>query len=57
MWKRKGGGKGGNKGKQIFDTKIYPMVSVGTKPFLVHIVEALTKSIDSRSPILFRNSR
>jgi hypothetical protein len=42
--------------KQTLDAGIYPMVSVGTKPPLVHIVEALTKSIASRSPSLFRNS-
>jgi hypothetical protein len=38
----------GDKGKQTLDTKIYPMVSVGRKPLLVHVVEALTKSIASR---------
>jgi hypothetical protein len=32
------------------------VVSVGTKPPLVHVVEALTKSIIFRSPSLFRNS-
>jgi hypothetical protein len=32
------------------------VVSVGTKPLLVHVVKALTKSIDFQSSSLFRNS-
>jgi hypothetical protein len=35
---------------------IYPVVSVGTKPSLVRIVEALTKSIAFRSPSLSLDS-
>jgi hypothetical protein len=46
----------GDGGKQTLDTKIYPVVSVGTRPPLVHVVEALTKSIASWSPNFFRNS-
>ena len=38
--------------KQNLDMKIYPVVSVGTKPPLVH-VEVLTKSIASRQSSLF----
>jgi hypothetical protein len=38
MWKRKGGER-----KQTLDTRFYPVVSVGTKPPLVHVVEALTQ--------------
>jgi hypothetical protein len=52
MWKR----KEGDKRKQTFDARIYSVVSVGIKPPLVHIVEALTKSITFRSPNLFRDS-
>jgi hypothetical protein len=48
--------KKGDEGKQTFDTKIYPVVSVGTKSPLVHVVEALTESIASRSPNLLRDS-
>jgi hypothetical protein len=44
---------GGDERKQTVDARIYPVVSVGTKPPLVHAVEALTKSIASRSSILF----
>src|SRR5688572_20835490 len=39
MWKR----KRGDEGKQTLDMKIYPVVSVGTKPPLVHVVEALAQ--------------
>jgi hypothetical protein len=42
--------------KQTLDARIYPVVSIGTKPSLVHVVEVLTKSIASRSPNLFRNT-
>jgi hypothetical protein len=42
--------------KQSLNMMIYPVVSVGTKPPLVHIVEALTKSIASQSPNLFRDT-
>jgi hypothetical protein len=42
-------------GKQTLDTKIYPVVSVGARPPLVHVVEALTKSIASQSPSLFQD--
>jgi hypothetical protein len=45
--------KGGDEGKQTLDARIYPMVSVGTKPPLVLVVEALTKSIAFQSPSLF----
>ena len=38
----------GDKRKQTVDTKIYPVVRLGTKPLLLHVVEALTKSIVSR---------
>ena len=31
----------GDERKQTLDTKIYPMVWLGTKPLLVHVVEAL----------------
>ena len=42
-------------GRQTLDTIIYPMVYMGrgTKPLLVHVVEALTKSIASWSLNLF----
>jgi hypothetical protein len=46
--------KEGDEGKQTLDMQIYPVVSVGAKPPLVHIAEELTKSIASRSPSLFR---
>jgi hypothetical protein len=39
--------KGRDERKQTLDAKIYPVVSVGTKPTLVHVVEALTRSIAS----------
>jgi hypothetical protein len=45
-----------NEGKQTLDTMIYPIVSIGNKPPLVHIVKALTESIIFRSPSLFRDS-
>jgi hypothetical protein len=45
--------KGNDEGKQTLDMMIYPVVSVGGKPQLIHVVEALTKSIASRSPSLF----
>jgi hypothetical protein len=32
------------------------VVSIGTKPSLVYVVEARTKSIACRSPILFQGS-
>jgi hypothetical protein len=31
----------GDEGRQTLDTKIYPVVSVDTRPPLVHVVEAL----------------
>jgi hypothetical protein len=34
--------KEGDERKQTLDAKIYLVVSVGTKPPLVHVVEALT---------------
>jgi hypothetical protein len=52
MWKR----KGGDERKQTLDARIYPVVSVGTKPPLVHVVEAVTMNIASRSPNLIRDS-
>jgi hypothetical protein len=48
--------KEGDEGKQTLDARIYLVVSIGTKPFLVHVVEALTKSIAFRSQSLFRDS-
>ena len=36
MWKHKG-----DKRKQTLETKIYPVVRLGTKPLLLHVVEAL----------------
>ena len=36
--------------------KTHPLVSVGTKQPLVHVVEALTKSIAFQSPSLFRGT-
>jgi hypothetical protein len=48
--------KGGVERKQTLDVRIYPMVSVGTKPSVVHVVEALTNGIASRLPSLFRGS-
>jgi hypothetical protein len=51
--------KVGDKRKQTLDAQTYPVVSVGTKRPLVHVVEALTKrsikSIASRSPGLFQS--
>jgi hypothetical protein len=44
MWKL----KEGDLGKQTLDARIYPVVSIGTKPPLVHFVEALTSSIASQ---------
>ena len=34
---------GGDEGKQTLNTRMYPVVSVGTKPPLVHVVEALNQ--------------
>jgi hypothetical protein len=48
--------KGGDERKQTLDARIYPVVSVGTEPLLVYVVESLTKSIVSRSPSIFRDS-
>ena len=48
--------KGGDEGKQTLDTRIYHVVSVGSKLPLVHIVESLTKSIVSWSPSLFHDT-
>jgi hypothetical protein len=45
--------KGGDERKQTLNVRIYPVVPVGTKPPLVHVVKALTKSISSQSPNLF----
>jgi hypothetical protein len=42
--------------KQTLGVRIYPVVLVGTKISLVHVVEALTKSIAFRSPNLFRDN-
>jgi hypothetical protein len=44
--------KGGDERNQTLDARIYPVVSVGTKPPLVYVVEALTKGIASQSPSL-----
>jgi hypothetical protein len=41
--------------KQTLDMKIYPVVSIGTRLPLVHVVEARTKSIASWPPSLFRD--
>jgi len=35
--------KGGDEGKKNLDTWMYPVVSVGTKPPLIHVVEALNQ--------------
>jgi len=40
MWKY----KGGDEGKQPLDARVYPMISVGIKPPLVHIVESLKRA-------------
>ena len=48
MWKRKG-----DERKQTLDTKIYFVVWLGTKPLLLYVVEALTKSIASWQSSLF----
>jgi hypothetical protein len=46
--------KGGNERKQIFDARIYPIVSVGTYPPLVYVVKILLLSgqqISSETPL------
>jgi hypothetical protein len=48
--------KGKDEGKQTLNTIIYYVVSLGTKPPLIHIVEALAKIIAFQSPSLFRAS-
>jgi hypothetical protein len=45
--------KGGDERKQTLDVRIYPVVSVATKPPLVHVVEALTKNIASRYQVSY----
>jgi hypothetical protein len=48
--------KGVDERKQTLDVRIYPVVSVGTKPSLIHVVEAHAKSIAFRLSSLFRGS-
>ena len=35
--------KEGDDGKQTLDVRVYPVVSVSTKPLLVHVVEAINQ--------------
>ena len=46
--------KDGIKDKQTLDTRNYPVILVDAKSPLVHVIEAVTKSIAFRSPSLFR---
>lgn len=48
--------KEGDDGKQTLDVRVYPVVSVGTKPPLVHVVEALAKCIAFQPPSHFRDN-
>ena len=48
--------KGGDEEKPTLDARTYPMVSVGMKSPLVHVIEALKKSIASRPPSLLQRS-
>ena len=49
--------KGEMRESKLFNTRIYPVVRLATKAPLLHVVEALTKSIDSRQSSLFHGHR